>query len=108
MVGYRTEFYKKFGKFPAKLDDIINWAPVRLTAALIRLSILIGIFGTSAHKENNTTAPILVTRLPPWRSISMSSLVKIHVTLASLSPSLSLAEQVAQKSLKKQYVRQYL
>ncbi len=37
MVGYRTERYEKFGKFSAKLDDLVNWIPARITALLIML-----------------------------------------------------------------------
>ncbi|RUR30662.1 adenosylcobinamide-phosphate synthase CbiB [Vreelandella nanhaiensis] len=32
MVGYRNERYKDFGFASAKLDDIANWLPARLTA----------------------------------------------------------------------------
>lgn len=35
MVGYRNEKYEKFGKFSAKLDDIVNYIPSRITAILI-------------------------------------------------------------------------
>ena len=37
MVGYRTKKYEKFGKFSAKLDDILNFIPSRITACLILL-----------------------------------------------------------------------
>lgn len=37
MVGYRNEKYEKFGKFSARLDDIANYIPARITAALIAL-----------------------------------------------------------------------
>jgi len=37
MVGYRTERYEKFGKFSAKLDDLANWIPARITAILLML-----------------------------------------------------------------------
>ncbi len=37
MVGYRNDRYEKFGKFSAKLDDIANYIPSRVTAVLIAL-----------------------------------------------------------------------
>ena len=37
MVGYRNEKYEKFGKFSAKLDDMVNYIPARITALLIMI-----------------------------------------------------------------------
>jgi len=37
VVGYRNERYEKFGKFSAKLDDVVNYIPARVTAILIVL-----------------------------------------------------------------------
>ena len=37
MVGYRNKKYENFGKFSAKLDDIVNYIPSRITAILIAL-----------------------------------------------------------------------
>jgi adenosylcobinamide-phosphate synthase len=35
MVGYRSLRYERFGWASARLDDVANWLPARLTAALI-------------------------------------------------------------------------
>lgn len=40
MVGYRNEKYEKYGKFSAKLDDLVNYIPSRITAVLIALFFL--------------------------------------------------------------------
>jgi adenosylcobinamide-phosphate synthase len=35
MVGYRNDRYEKFGKASARLDDILNYIPSRITAVII-------------------------------------------------------------------------
>ncbi len=37
MVGYKNQRYEKFGKFAARLDDVANFIPARVTAVLIVL-----------------------------------------------------------------------
>lgn len=38
MVGYRNDRYRNFGWAAAKVDDLANWVPARLTAALTVLA----------------------------------------------------------------------
>ncbi|MFK5997196.1 MAG: adenosylcobinamide-phosphate synthase CbiB [Rhodobacterales bacterium] len=38
MIGYKTEKHGDFGYASAKLDDILNWLPARLTSGLICLT----------------------------------------------------------------------
>jgi adenosylcobinamide-phosphate synthase len=38
MVGYRSPRYARFGWAAARLDDVVNWAPARITAVLTVLT----------------------------------------------------------------------
>lgn len=54
MIGYKNEKYKDFGMFAAKLDDVLNFIPSRITGLLM-------VLGT----KNETTVP-LGKRLKRW------------------------------------------
>ncbi|ASJ71822.1 adenosylcobinamide-phosphate synthase CbiB [Granulosicoccus antarcticus] len=38
MIGHKSTRYLDFGRFSAKLDDVVNWLPARLSALLIWLA----------------------------------------------------------------------
>lgn len=42
MVGYKRGVLKEFGWFSARLDDVLNWIPARLSALLIALTGFLG------------------------------------------------------------------
>lgn len=54
MIGYKNERFKDFGMFAAKLDDVLNFVPSRLTGLLM-------VLGT----KNETNVP-LKKRLKRW------------------------------------------
>tara|TARA_R110000751_G_scaffold189187_4_gene295283 strand:+ start:76153 stop:77136 length:984 start_codon:yes stop_codon:yes gene_type:complete len=41
MIGHKNEKYGSFGWASARLDDLVNWLPARLSAALLALSALL-------------------------------------------------------------------
>lgn len=51
MVGYKNERYRYFGTAAARLDDVLNWVPARLTALLMCLAApLVGLDGSGAWR----------------------------------------------------------
>lgn len=63
MIGYRNERYRRFGCFAARLDDVANYIPARLTAFLMlvasgRFSLLlfVGKYGNQ-HASPNSGYP---------------------------------------------------
>lgn len=68
MVGYKTDRYKNFGYFSAKLDDIANLIPSRITAILILIVKKVYDFKTlyihaKGHKSPNAGYPITAVAL---------------------------------------------
>jgi len=68
MIGYKNEKYEKFGKVAARLDDIANYIPSRITALLIMLVAkqknLFGFYKDgSKHDSPNAGHPITAMAL---------------------------------------------
>ena len=51
MLGYKNDRYLYFGRIPAKMDDVFNYIPARVTARLMTISaFLTGLDGKNAWK----------------------------------------------------------
>lgn len=85
MVGYKTQKYLNFGKFSAKLDDVANYIPARITAILIAL---LGFSKTALfkfysfgklHESPNAGHPISAMAL--WLKIKLGGDTKYFGTI---------------------------
>jgi hypothetical protein len=71
MVGYRNDRYLHFGRFAARMDDVANFIPARLSCAFIALAAQLLNGRGRRHWEppggtgTPTPAPTRVTRKPP-------------------------------------------
>ena len=51
MIGYKNEKYADIGRFAAKLDDVLNYVPSRLTAlAMVITAPFVGLSGKKAYR----------------------------------------------------------
>jgi adenosylcobinamide-phosphate synthase len=52
MIGHPEEEYRDFGWASARLDDLVNWIPARITAWLITVAAGVVLFSASAVKRS--------------------------------------------------------
>jgi adenosylcobinamide-phosphate synthase len=63
MIGYHTPAFEYFGKFTARLDDLLNWLPARLAGLiLVASAVLSRLNGKTAwnimiHQHGRTSSP---------------------------------------------------
>jgi adenosylcobinamide-phosphate synthase len=63
MIGYRNERFEQFGKAAARMDDLVNWIPARLTVLLMAVaswnlrSLSFAFRYGSRHKSPNSGYP---------------------------------------------------
>ncbi|MEQ9694546.1 adenosylcobinamide-phosphate synthase CbiB [Shimia sp. SDUM112013] len=75
MIGYRTPRYKDFGWAAARLDDILNWIPARLTALLIALTH----HGLAAWREIRTDAQKHLSPNAGWPEAAMARALSVAI-----------------------------
>lgn len=79
MVGHRNKRYEQFGWFSAKLDDVVNFIPARITAALIALTaqMLSRFDGEGAWRATQRDARHHVSPNAGWPEAAMAGALGI-------------------------------
>lgn len=106
MVGYLDEKYRDIGWSSARLDDVLNYIPARLTALLMVIaSYLIGLdgktpFASSAVTTPTTKAPTARGANPRRRERCTSNLAGHTITSANPSKNQPSATRIALPSVR--------
>lgn len=97
MIGYHTARYEKFGKVAARLDDVANYIPARLTAILIvalmpNKKYSLQILWRDGHKLESPNAGYPIAALAGSLQIALGGAAQYHGKL-KLKPTLGDALQ---------------
>lgn len=75
MVGYKNDRYRYYGTAAARLDDLVNLIPARLSAILLILAYeLVTIFQKSPAKSNAESERSVQNKSGLWQSVQKRSL----------------------------------
>ena len=75
MIGYRTPRHEAFGWAAARLDDVLNWLPARLTALLIALAGLC----PAALRIARRDAPLHRSPNAGWPEAAMAAVLGVSL-----------------------------
>ena len=67
MIGYKNDRYRFFGTAAARLDDVMNYIPSRLSALLMILTCVVPFKGISNHKSPQEKLPDMHAAFRIWR-----------------------------------------
>lgn len=76
MIGYRTPRHEEFGKFAARLDDVLNWVPARLTALLFMAARR----STAAWAIIRRDAPLHRSPNAGWSEAAMAAVLGVALS----------------------------
>ena len=77
MIGYRTERHLDFGAASARLDDVVNWLPARLSVGLIALGALMARLPTPSWSVVTVGAPTHASPNAGWPETAYASVLGI-------------------------------
>ncbi|MCI2399762.1 adenosylcobinamide-phosphate synthase CbiB [Aliiroseovarius subalbicans] len=76
MIGHRNPRYEQFGKAAARLDDVLNWVPARLTAVLI----VLGYGRWDAWRHIRRDAPLHRSPNAGWPEAAMAAVLNVALS----------------------------
>ncbi|MEQ8586413.1 MAG: adenosylcobinamide-phosphate synthase CbiB [Thalassobaculaceae bacterium] len=79
LIGHRDERYRAFGWAAARLDDLANWVPARLTAALLALAAVPEGRGAEAWRTARRDARNHLSPNAGWPEAAMAGAVEIRL-----------------------------
>ena len=82
MIGHKSERYLHFGRFAARLDDVVNWVPARFSAVLITVGARLMQDGRFAYAWQTVSRDAHRHRSPNggWPEAAMAGALEIRLS----------------------------